>query len=586
MTHTRGLSLLLALALLPIAAPTAMAHGGSYRGPVVPPPPWVAPPPAPPPGTKGGGRTSGRPRPNLTPTLDIRLWETWWGYNKEEFLPRRGRSVGQPGEAGYDALRRAPNEEEIRGTILPALIDLARNGRDKDIRNSAALAIGRVGDVREYKLLNELLEDKERTVVESAVIGLGFLRTARAEKRLVEVASDPGRSAKIRGLAVLALGYSGGEIARTTLVDGLGTPKAGGFSARGRAAHLESLRAIAAGMLDRKDTAPRGEKGATEATGHLVNAIRSARTKERTFLPFAYVGLSKTRDPAALKTVLKGLGHSDADVRAGAAIALGRVLSEPDKKLVKKLARMLDTEGDTFVRRMLLISLGRIGGKDCKRVLVRALSHKDRQHRAFAAIACAIAGYGDLVDRFRSDLLSSRDASMKGAYAIALAILQDKGAIKRILHVIDEDRNPDVRAHLVEALTVLEAREAVPAIEALLVKSRSPALQGACGQALGLLGGAPVRDVLIAALRGRATTLASKGGIAAGIGRMGDFRAMTPLITLARDEGAQDIQRAFAVTALGILAEKNPGLPPFSRVAIDAHYELRDNVLEELRWLF
>jgi len=587
MTQTQCLSLTLVLILIPLIAPTAYGHGGSYRGPTVPPPPWV-PPAAVPPGTKGG-RTAlpGRNPRAMTPTLDVRLWETWWGYNKDEFLPKRGHAVGQPGEAGYDALRRRPSEEEIRETILPALLELLKNGRDKDIRNSAALAIGRIGDVREYKLLNDLLGDKERTVVEAAVLGLGMLRAGRAEKRLVEIASDPTQSAKIRGLAVLGLGYSAGEIARKTLVEGLGVPTARGFSRRGRAAHLESLRAIAAGLLDKNDLNPLGERGTAEATGHLVNAIRSTRTKERTFLPYAYVALSKTRDPSALRTVLTGLGNSKGDIRAGAAIALGRVLQNPDKKLIKKIARMLDNEGDIFVRRMLLISLGRVGGPNVKPYLVRALDHKDRQHRAFAALACAIAGYGDLVDRFRKSLLSSRDASMKGAFAVALGILGDRdGGVKRILHVLERDRNPDVRAHLVEALTVLESRDSVPAIEKLLVDSRSPALSGACGQALGLLGGAAVRDVLIAALVSRSTSLSSKGGIASGIGRMGDSRAIAPLVQLARNESAQDIERAFAVTALGILAEKNPGIPPFSRVTIDAHYELRTDALEELRWLF
>lgn len=579
--------LLLVSALFTVAAPEARAHGGAYRGPVVPPPPWVVPPYGPPPGSKGRGTTPGRNPRATTPTLDLRLWETWWGYNKEEFLPRRGRNFGQPGEAGYDAQRRGPTTEQVRASILPVLVELLRKERDKDIRNSAALAIGRVGDVREFKLLESMLDDKERTVVEAAIIGLGMLRCDRAEKTLKDLASDPGRPAKQRGLAVLALGQSGRQIAQEILLTDLGSPKPGGLSHRGRAADIETLRAMAAGLLFRSDLRDQKAPPAPdEATGHIVRAIRAARTRERSFLPTAYVALSKTRDPAAVKTVLSGLGHAKSEVRAGAAIALGRVLREPDKKLVRKLARMLEAESDVYVRRMLLISLGRIGGDEVKRVLVRALGHRDRQHRAFAAIACGLAGYGELVDRFRAEMLSSRDASMKGAYAVTLAILGDRGAEKRILHVIERDRNPDVRAHLVEALTVLELRTAVPFIEKLLIDSRTPALQGACAQALGLMGPATVRDTLLEALRGRVTSLAAKGGVAAGIGRMGDHRAIDGLVELAKDQTAQDIPRAFAVTALGILGEKDPGLPPFARFAIDAQYELRIDVLEQLRWLF
>jgi len=410
------------------------------------------------------------------------------------------------------------------------------------------------------------------------------LRCDRSERTLRAIASDPERPAKQRGLAVMALGYSGQDIARDALLNDLGSPRAGGLSHRGRAADIETLRAMAAGLLFRSDL--RKRRSADAATGHLLRAIHMARTKERTFLPIAYVALSKTRDVAAVKTVVAGLSHPKSPVRAGAAIALGRVLQEPGKKLVRNLGRVLDAESDVFVRRMLLISLGRVGGDEVKPVLVTALKHKDRQHRAFAAIACAIAGYDDLIDRFRRELASARDASMKGAFAVALAILDDRQAIGPILQLLERDRNPDVRAHLVEALTVLEARSAVPVLEALLIKSKSAALQASCAQALGLIGPTAVRATLLAALRGRASALAAKGGIATGLGRMGDHRAIEALVTIATDEAEQDITRAFAVTALGILGEREPGLPPFSRVAIDAHYELRIDVLDELRWLF
>ena len=135
--------LLLVGAFFGVDAPAARAHGGAYRGPVFPP--YGAPA-----GTKVGRTTPGRNPRATTPSHDVRLWETWWGYNKEEFLPQRGRNVGQPGEAGYDAQHHGPNEKQVRESILPILIQLVREERDTDIRDSATLAIGRVGDIGRF----------------------------------------------------------------------------------------------------------------------------------------------------------------------------------------------------------------------------------------------------------------------------------------------------------------------------------------------------------------------------------------------------------------------------------------------------
>ncbi|MAG58553.1 MAG: hypothetical protein CMJ83_19875 [Planctomycetes bacterium] len=590
MMPARYARLLLVLALPALLvltlSPSARGHGGSYRGPTVPPPD-TGPVPAPPPGTKmpRGGVTPRR-RPAATPALDVRLWETWWGFNKEEFLPIRG-VIGQTGNMDGYGDRRAPTPEEIRAQVLPALTKLLAKSRDKDIRNSAALAIGRIGDVREYRLLESYLDDKERTVIEAAILGLGLLRSPRAEKRLIDLARNATRSARERGFAMMALGYSGGDMAKAALFESLGIPRPGGFSHRGRAAQLETLRALAAGLASRSDLVAKGADVEPDpATPHLVKGIRAGLVKERTFLPIALSALGKTRDPAATKTVFSGLGHRKADVRAGAALAVGRVLRDANKKIFRRLAITLRSEGDLFPRRMLLISLGRIGGDDARNILRAESSHRDRQHVAFAALALAIADDGGAIPRFRGALETARDASMKGAYAIALGILQDKDSIPIILKLLEKDRNPDVRAHLVEALTIMRATTAVPVIEKLLIKTKSPNLQAACAQALGLMAPFASAQTMITLLRSRRVTTVAQGALATGLGRMGDHRLVEPLLGFAKADANQDVARAFAITALGILGEKNPSLPPFSRVAIDSHYELRIPVLDELRHLF
>ena len=64
--------LLLVSAFFTVDPPSARGHGGSYRGPVVPAPPWAIPAYGPPPGAKGGRTTSGRNPRGTTPTHDLR----------------------------------------------------------------------------------------------------------------------------------------------------------------------------------------------------------------------------------------------------------------------------------------------------------------------------------------------------------------------------------------------------------------------------------------------------------------------------------------------------------------------------------
>jgi hypothetical protein len=64
---------------------------------------------------------------------------------------------------------------------------------------------------------------------------------------------------------------------------------------------------------------------------------------------------------------------------------------------------------------------------------------------------------------------------------------------------------------------------------------------------------------------------------------MGDRLVIEPLAALAKDQSAPDLVRAFAVVSLGIVGERSPGLPPFSRTTIDSHYGITIETLTELR---
>lgn len=582
-------SLGLAALLAGVLAGPVLAHGGAYLGPAFPP----TPPNLPPGGSGPKGGVSGAPMPSGVPRgttsgPDSQRWETWWAYNKDEFFPFRGLENlrGTPRPEGYDAgAASAPDREDIRNRVLPVLTDMLKAARETDIRDSAAIALGKIGDDRDVPALEALLGDSERAVVESSILGLGLLRSDRAEQRLVELYRDPSRSARERGFAVVALGLSGGAVAREALFNGLGKPGASPADARSRAADLDAIRALAAGLIGRSDLFAAGSDPAPDpATGHLLKAIADDAVRDATFLPAALAALAKTRDPSARQGVLDGLKNSKGPVRGGAAIAAGRIFRNPDPRTLKTVLAAYDEEGDLFPKRMLLISLGRMGGESARKALESALREKDRQNRAFAAIALGLAGARDLMPSFRAELAAAKDSSLCAAFAVALGLLGDPEAGTQILAMISDRKDPLLRAHLVETLILLQPKGAVPVIQKLLIDTRTPELQATCSLALGLLDPVGSRDLLMKILRESGTTTV-KAAVATGLARSGQRAVLDPLLEFVKNATEQPLARAFGVVALGIIGEKNPGLPPFSRWAIDSHYELRIPVIEEVREL-
>ena len=59
--------------------------------------------------------------------------------------------------------------------------------------------------------------------------------------------------------------------------------------------------------------------------------------------------------------------------------------------------------------------------------------------------------------------------------------------------------------------------------------------------------------------------------VAKALGFIGDRRSVRPLLKLLEDRGAQDLPRAFAAVALGLIGDKEP-LPWNSKIAVDLNY--------------
>jgi HEAT repeat protein len=531
-----------------------------------------------------------QPKPGLNPPppipkrlLDRRSsddparWEKWWAVNKEDFLiPRAVLAPEVMGDA-YTGTLGAPTAQEIRANVIP-LLEQALRDTDHQVRSQAALALGKVGDWREIKILLAALTDREREVSEAAILALGLLGEGSVEHSLRDVLNDTTRTARERGLAAIALGYSGGDVARAALFDHLGTTV--DTQGRTRVPAIESARVLGAALwagADKKD----GMLDRSPLVASLLQrALSAPELKDRVILGIGTAALSKPRDPGSLQFVLNGLTDQRADVRAGCAIAAGRIIKAEDRKSVQTLITAIGSEAEVTPRRLMLISLGRVGGPDARKRLIQELDANMRQDRAFAALGLGISGATDLAPRLRKEFEAASDDSLKAAVAIALGLMHDPDALKIVGDVAKTKGNPELLRHLMWFFALDRGRGSAGIVTGVLEEAKTPDVHDSGCIALGLIGELESQAVLINLLT-TAAPVTLRGAAALGLGRMGDRRAIEPLSKVIKAMQEPQIVRSRAVAGLGVLCQRSPW-PPFARVTIDSNFDVANDVIDQI----
>jgi HEAT repeat protein len=523
------------------------------------------------------GRLSPTPRrARRELTDDPTRWEKWWMCNKEDYLLPRAVSAPELSGDQYSGGLAPPIEQEIRASVIP-LLEEALKDSDHEVRSAAALALGKVGDWREIKVLIAALHDRERSVAEAAVLALGLLGEASVEHSLRDVFNDTTRTARERGLAALALGYSGGDVARSVLFDQLGATS--DVEGRGRPPNVEAVRFLGAALWAGAD---KKESPATDrsplAASLIQRALSAPSLKDRVIQGIGSGALSKTRDPGSLQFILRAIVDPRSDVRTGAGIAAGRVIKAEDRRSVQALIAAITAEGEPMPKRMMLISLGRIGGPDARRKLLAELDAGIRQDRAFAALALGVSGATDLAPRLRKEFEAASDDSLKGAAAIALGIMHDPEALKTVGEVARTKNNPELLRNLMWFLALDRGRGTAAIAEQVALDARVAEVHDAGCIALGLIGSLESQALLIKQLTAPVPVTLRRAA-AIGLARMGDRRGVQPLMKLVKNPNEQQIVRAGAVTALGILCQRDAH-PPFSRVSIDSVFDIENDAID------
>jgi len=129
-----------------------------------------------------------------------------------------------------------------------------------------------------------------------------------------------------------------------------------------------------------------------------------------------------------------------------------------------------------------------------------------------------------------------------------------------------------------------DARQDVKdALKLALRERRSEDLRRNAATGLGLLHDAEVVTVLLEEL-GNAKSMTVQGQIIAALGKIGDHKAVRPLIEILKTKSKPTVTRAMSSVGLGLIGDLRP-LPELSRVAKDYNYRASVRDLDELLYI-
>jgi HEAT repeat protein len=516
-------------------------------------------------------------------------WEFWWEYNKEPFLnlkQRIHRGAVQSGSSDFflggtdkDAandLTKA-TEGQISGELIPGLID-ACSDKFFDTRAAAVIGLGKTRDkAKVMPTIVKLLADEDKQVRESAALALGILGDKECIPILLSIMQETPEGKKLcnnsiltrtRAFAAVGLGLVKDEAAIQPLLAQL--------QANEKQKDVPICAAIALGVM--------GEV----AKPALPDLTKIAQDKKVDDFIRAHVvsAIAKIRDKSAIPTMQALLQDDSLHVLRSAVQGLGILADSEDTKSINLLIDQIEKSRDTQAKNWSLISLGRIGGPTARKALLTALQKEQRSTQAFAALGAAIAAFNSK-EKDNSDgklildnLRDVKDPSVKGAMCIALGIMEYKDAEEDLVTLLTGKESPDLRGYAAVALGLMQAQKAKPHIKAVLKEKGDPDLQRSSATALGLMSDREAIPLLVNIMKDASTEFVISSAALA-LGFIGDSSAVKPLLAFVKDTKTADLARANATSALGVIGDARD-FPPLSAVSVDCNYRALVDSLQEL----
>lgn len=361
-------------------------------------------------------------------------WEFWFEHQRETlFRGGNDRSIKALKPNGrYGKELWALQRQEVEELGVPLLVR-ALDSPHPELREAAALSLGRIGSSVALKHLEKLLKDGVPQVRQAALLGLGMLENEDALLLLASQFSNDSFPGGHRAFAALGLGLSGrpeaAQLLNTYLERNLKADRLFGEM------EVALQGAVwAAGLLDHADLSITLIEGATQ----LEKTAAAASIRVRTLILHSLGALGHS---VSRPFLTKNLFSGDVAIERAAALAIGRL---GDSGAIPALAaRLLGQEGDLETRMFCLLAAGQIGGPVASRLLddYAKESVKHRNLRAAWGIAVGLSQAGVLYDDLKTELSARKknarpgkvrrdEEQLRGALALGLGLFGDPRVVQ------------------------------------------------------------------------------------------------------------------------------------------------------------
>jgi len=405
---------------------------------------------------------------------------------------------------------------------------------DSQVRITAAMAVGRVGDPRGVRLLLPLLVDRDSTVRVAAVFALGLIGDSTAVTPLIAgLTATPALDAASAVEAITSLARIGGR-------------RVGEFFA-GLLQNRVSLSVASPASLVERVALESARLGRDAPVRELLPLVSDTSPSVRIN---AVYSLGRLRAPTAGNRLVTALRDGTPLVRAFAARALTRAFADSaglGASAVGDLLVQLADDPDPGVRINAMRSLGGFRTPRHAERVAPALDDPVPNVRVQAAATLGDLGGPEAVSALRRALAPRYLFAVRREALLGLS-RADTAAFREAVAAWVTSRDWAERAVAAEALAVLGADAVAPMLGDADVRVHAAALQGWSG-----VGG--TEPALLAAARDRLThpDAAVRSIAAETVGRAGGQSDIPPLAR-AYAAAARDSFPDAALSALGALA--------------------------------
>jgi HEAT repeat protein len=360
------------------------------------------------------------------------------------------------------ATRALVNSGIITHEVVSALITFLQD-EDKEVKNKAADALGRIGALESVPALINALQDEDKEVKRSAVYALNRIGTPEAIEALINALRDGDNELKkiVEYPLMLIRTPEAVPVLMNALQDRDKVVKLTALDGLSNIAKPESVPALINALQDEdkevKNKAANALKiiGTPEAIEAVRNVLRDDDKEAKASAAFA---LKKIGAPESVSELINVLQDEGKEVKRGAANAL-KIIGTPEAiEAVRNVLR----DGDKEVKESAAYALGKIGALESVSELTNALQDDDKAVKVKAVNALRIIGTPEAIEALKN-VLRDGDREVKESAAYALGEIGAPEVVSALTNVL-KDEDKAVRLSAVIALGKIGTSAAAEAL--------------------------------------------------------------------------------------------------------------------------